>query len=64
MQITILEKGKEESLKISYGRAYNNGLRSEIIEARYRGVVMKLDVFDDLVFIYGMESANEGNGEC
>lgn len=51
-------------MRITYERAYDNGLRSEITEARYKGVVMKLDVFDDLVFIYGMESANEGKGEC
>jgi hypothetical protein len=25
---------------------------------------MKLDVFDDMVFIYGMESSNGGKGEC
>jgi hypothetical protein len=25
---------------------------------------MKLDIYDDLVFINGMESANEGKGEC
>jgi hypothetical protein len=49
---------------IAYGRAYDDGLHRAITEARYKGVIMKLDVFDDLVFINDMESANEGKGEC
>ncbi len=51
-------------MRITYERAYDKGLRHEITEARYKGVVMKMDVLDDLVFIYGMESANKGKGEC
>jgi hypothetical protein len=51
-------------MTITYGRAYDKCLRREITEARYNGVIMKLDVFDDLVFINDMESANEGKGEC
>jgi len=64
VQIPVLECGKEESVRITYERAYDNGLCHEITEARYKGVVMNLDEFDDLVFIYGMESANKGKGEC
>lgn len=51
-------------MKITYGRAYDESLRSEVTIARYKGVTMKLDIWDDLVFIHGMESANEGKGEC
>lgn len=51
-------------MRIIYERAYDNGLRHKITEARYKGVILKLDVFDDLVFIWGMESSNPGKGEC
>ena len=51
-------------MTITYGRAYDEGMRMEITEARYKGIIMKLEEFDDLVFIYGMESANKGKGEC
>ncbi len=51
-------------MKIIYGRVYDEGLRSEVTEVRYKGVVMKLNILDDMVFIYGMESANKNKGEC
>ncbi len=51
-------------MTITYRRVYDEDLRSEITEARYKGVIMKLDEWDDMVFIHGMESSNKGKGEC
>jgi hypothetical protein len=51
-------------MKITYRQVRDDGLRREITEAQYKGVIMKLEEFNDLVFIYGMESSNEGKGEC
>ena len=63
MQVAVFEC-REEANMITYERVYDEDLRSEVTEARYKGVTMKLDVFDDLVFIYGMDSANKNKGEC
>ena len=54
VQIIVLECGKEESVKITYERAYDKGLLHEITGARYKGVTMKLDLWDDMVFILGV----------
>lgn len=51
-------------MKIIYKRAYDDGLHREITEAQYKGVIMILEEFDDLIFIYGMESSNKDKGEC
>lgn len=49
---------------ITYDKVYDEGMHSELTEARYKGVIMKLDIYDDMVFIYGMKSENEGKGDC
>ena len=49
---------------IRYGRAYDEGMRREITEARYKGVIMELEEHEDLVFIYGIVFSNKGKGEC
>lgn len=51
-------------MAIAYERAYDEGMQMEMTEARYKNVVMKLHIFEDWVFIYGMQSANGGKGEC
>jgi hypothetical protein len=51
-------------MKVTYTRVNSPSVRGEIIEARYKNVIMELEEGDDLVFIYGMESSNQGKGEC
>ena len=51
-------------MKVTYTRVNSLSMRGKIIEARYKNVIMELEEGDDLVFIYGMESSNQGKGEC
>jgi hypothetical protein len=51
-------------MKVTYTTVYIPSMRGEIIKAQYKGVTMELEIGDDLVFIHGMESANQGKGEC
>lgn len=55
----------EKKMKIAYKKVYDENLHVEkITEAQYKGVLMELEVHEDMVFIYGMESTNRGKGEC
>lgn len=51
-------------MEITYARINNPSLRGDITKAQYKHVYMELEISDDLVFIWGMESSNPGNGEC
>jgi hypothetical protein len=50
-------------MKIIYTPEYSPSMRGEI-KARYKSVFMELYVADEGVCIDGMESSNQGKGEC
>lgn len=41
---------KENKMTIPYQKVYDKGLRIELTEARYKGVVMQLQELEDMVF--------------
>ena len=50
-------------MKIAYAPAYSPSMRGKVM-AQFKHVFMELEISDDLVFIWGMESSNPGKGEC